>query len=671
MPREFTRLIDDYLGARGRLRSDLGRFEHRPEQVAMARAVMQALASAGCLVVEAGTGTGKTLAYLLPALIQGQKVMISTGTKNLQEQIVHKDLPLLQKHFQFKVAVMKGRANYLCWHRYRQFIQQPVFSFREEIGPFDLIRAWAERTATGDRSEVPGLPDDYRTWKEVSATGEQCLGSRCEDFEQCFVTRMRQQAQEAQLVVVNHHLFFADLSVRESGFGEVIPRINTLVFDEAHGLADAATDYFGLQVSTYRIADLVHDAGRLGFAGGVSAETSREIKRELEALEELSRRFFSEFGASSLRGNGSEEGRRFRLRPEHLTAEAKSAGGELAERLRGLAARFTEPGRKNETVALLAERAKVMAGDLENVIAMDDPDYVYWCEPRGRAVFLHRSPIDLGPILAERLLHADHTLIFTSATLAARRGKRWSFNYFKDALGLSQTPRPVEELKLDSSFDFQTQAILYLPAGLPSPEHPDFAPAVAAEMERIVAISRGRAFLLFTSWRNMTRVHEILAPRLPYPVLLQGDQPKSVLLQEFKQRQGAVLFATQSFWEGVDVVGPALTAVVIDKLPFASPSEPIVEARIDRIKRSGGDAFNSYQLPAAVLALKQGLGRLIRTRDDFGLLAVLDPRLHTRNYGKIFLDSLPAMPHTADLEEVRKFLANKEAGADQPRRKSG
>jgi len=674
MTHDFGRLIDDYLGARGKLQTDLGRFEHRPEQVAMARAVMQVLAQAGCLVVEAGTGTGKTLAYLLPALLQGGKVLVSTGTKNLQEQILHKDLPLLSKHFQFKAAVMKGRGNYLCWWRYRQFIRQPAFNFHEDIEPFQVIRTWAERTQTGDRAEVPGLPDDYGTWKEISASAEQCLGSRCEDFENCFITRMRREAQEANLVVVNHHLFFADLAVRESGFGEVIPRINTLVFDEAHGLADAATDYFGLQVSTYRIADLVHDARRAGFAGGVSLETQREVKRELEGLEEISRRLFQEFSASSLRGAAAEraeEGRRFRLRPELVSREAKIAGEELAERLRALAARFTELGRQNEAFALLAERGKATAGDLECVLAADDPDYVYWCEQRGRGVFLHRSPIDLGPILAERLLHADHTLIFTSATLAARHGKHWSFHYFKDALGLSQTGRPVSELKLDSSFEFQTQAILYLPRSLPSPERPDFAPAVAAEMERILAVSRGRAFLLFTSWRNMTRVYEILAPRLRYPALLQGDQPKSALLQEFKQRRNAVLFATQSFWGGVDVVGPALTAVVIDKLPFASPSEPIVEARIDRIKGLGGDPFNSYQLPAAVIALKQGLGRLIRARDDFGLLAVLDPRLHTRRYGKIFLDSLPAMPHTTDLEEVRQFLASKEGHANQPRRKSG
>jgi ATP-dependent DNA helicase DinG len=674
MTHEFGRLIDEYLGARGKLQADLGRFEHRPEQVAMARAVMQALAQAGCLVVEAGTGTGKTLAYLLPALIQGGKVLVSTGTKNLQEQILHKDLPLLRKHFQFKAAVMKGRANYLCWWRYRQFIRQPAFNFRDDLEPFQVIRTWAERTQTGDRAEVPGLPDDYSTWKEISASAEQCLGSRCEDFEQCFITRMRRAAQEANLVVVNHHLFFADLSVRESGFGEVIPRINTLVFDEAHGLADAATDYFGLQVSTYRIADLVHDAKRACFATGVSQETQREVKRELEALEELARGLFQEFGSSSLRGAGAEradEGRRFRLRPEMISPEAGSAGVELAERLRAFAARCAELGRQNEALGLLAERSQAIASDLESVLAADDPDYVYWCEQRGRGVFLHQSPIDLGPLLAERLLPVEHTLIFTSATLAARRGKNWSFHYFKDAMGLSQTGRPVAELKLDSSFEFQTQAILYLPRELPAPDHPDFALAVAAEMERIVAISRGRAFLLFTSWRNLTRVHEILAPRLPYPVLLQGDQPKSALLREFKQREGAVLFATQSFWEGVDVVGPALTAVVIDKLPFASPSEPIVEARIDRIKGLGGDPFSSYQVPAAVIALKQGLGRLIRTRDDFGLLAVLDPRLHTRGYGKIFLDSLPSMPHTASLEEVRKFLATRESQSNPPRRKSG
>jgi len=674
MSRDFSRLIDQYLGPAGKLRSDLGRFEHRPEQIAMARAVIQTLLEAGILVVEAGTGTGKTLAYLLPILLQGQKVIVSTGTKNLQEQILHKDLPILKKHLSFKAAVMKGRANYLCWDRYRRFLRQPEFPFRDEIEPFEKIRKWAEKTPTGDRAEVPGLPDDYATWRELSATAEQCLGTNCEDFERCFVTRMRREAQNAHLVVINHALFFADLSVREAGFGEVIPRANTLVFDEAHGLADAATDHFGFQVSTFRIAELIYDARRSVKFQSLSSESSREIKRELESLEQLSHRFFQAVAATATPNRAPEradEARRFRLRPEQISSDIKEAGEGLAERLRAFSARFTELGRKDESSKLLAERGTKTGADLESILAADDADYVYWCEQRGRGVFLHQSPIDLGPILAERLLHADHTLVFTSATLASRRGRQWSFNYFKDALGLSQSGRPVHELKLDSSFDFSEQAILYLPARMPAPEHPEFCRSVAEEMERIVEVTRGRAFLLFTSWRNLTRVHDLLADRLPYPVLLQGEQPRSALLQEFKERKNAVLFATQSFWEGVDVVGPALSAVVIDKLPFAAPTEPVVEARIERIKKLGGDPFQSYQVPAAVIALKQGLGRLIRTREDFGVLSVLDPRLRTRHYGKIFLDSLPEMPQTASLEEVRQFFAEREAEAPAPRRKPG
>jgi len=671
MARDSSRLIDQYLGPRGKLAADLGRFEHRPEQVDMARAVLKTLVEAGCLVVEAGTGTGKTLAYLLPILLQGQKVLVSTGTKNLQEQILRKDLPILQKHLSFKAAVMKGRANYLCWDRYRRFLRQPEFAFRDDIEPFAQIQKWAEKTDTGDRAEVPGLPDDYTTWRELSATAEQCLGTNCEDFENCFVTRMRREAQDARLVVINHALFFADLSVREAGFGEVIPRASTLVFDEAHGLADAATDYFGTQVSTYRIAELVYDARRSVQFQSLSPESSREIKRGLENLEQTSQRFFQAvpmLANPNRAGERADEARRFRLRPEHISSEVKEAGADLAERLRAFSARFAELGRQEESLKLVAERGAKTADELQSILAADNADYVYWCEQRSRGVFLHQSPIDLGPILAERLLHADHTLVFTSATLAARRGQEWSFNYFKDALGLSQSGRPVRELKLDSSFEFPEQAILYLPEGLPAPEHPEFGKAVAEEMARIVEVTRGRAFLLFTSWRNLTRVHDLLADRLSYPVLRQGEQPRSALLKEFKELKNAVLFATQSFWEGVDVVGPALSAVVIDKLPFAAPTEPVVEARIERIKKMGGDPFHAYQVPAAVIALKQGLGRLIRTREDFGVLSVLDPRLRTRRYGKIFLDSLPQIPQTASLEAVRKFFVEREAAAPSARR---
>lgn len=680
MERNYSRLIDQYLGPQGKLGAELGRFEHRPEQIAMARAVLQTLAEAGVLVVEAGTGTGKTLAYLLPILLAGEKVIVSTGTKNLQEQIMHKDLPLLRKHLSFRAALMKGRTNYLCWHRYRRFVHQPEFPFREEIKPFERIRQWAETTRTGDRAEVPDLPDDYLTWRELSATAEQCLGANCEDFEHCFVTRMRREAQDAQLVVVNHALFFADLSVRETGFGEVIPRAQTLVFDEAHGLADTAADYFGIQVSTYRLTELVHDVRRAVPFLSLSRESGHELRQELEQLEQAAARFFPAAAAAVGSGRTAERGdeaRRFRFRPEQISAEVTEAATILTDRLQALAIRLDELGRQDEAVKLLAERGKKIAAELNFLLAAADDESVYWLEQRGPGVFLRQTPIELGPLLAEKLFQAERTLVFTSATLATRHGRKWSFNYFKHSLGLNLAARPIVELQLDSSFDFAAQSILYLPEHLPAPEDSRFCAAAAEEMARIVEVSRGRAFLLFTSWRNLSQVHHLLAGRLDYPLLVQGEQPRSALLHRFKSLQNAVLFATQSFWEGVDVVGPALSAVVIDKLPFAAPTEPVIEARIERIRKLGGNPFQSFQLPAAVIALKQGLGRLIRTREDFGVLSVLDPRLHTRSYGRIFLASLPEMPRAKDLEEVRAFFARHEAqapGAGQgcgSRKKSG
>jgi ATP-dependent DNA helicase DinG len=662
---ELSRRISEFLGPRGYFAHKLPNYEHRPEQITMAREVLCAFQGARFLIVEAGTGTGKTFAYLVPALLSGQKVVISSGTKNLQEQIFFKDLPALARQFKFRATLMKGRSNYLCWYKYRNFLREPMFPFRKEIQAFKSIERWVTKTRTGDRAEIPDLPDDYATWREISATSEQCLGTKCPDFKQCFITRMRQEAQESDILIVNHHLFFADLSVRESGFGEVIPRYRTVIFDETHQLEDVATEYFGFQVSDFRIEDLARDMLRSLPVFIPDKPRQKGFQVELEKMRNLSKIFFR--AVAALAGarlaadvRHEDEGRRFLLEDDDLSGQIKDQGLELCRALKDLSARLSGFADKDAVPANLKERSEKISKELAFILKKDNPDFVYWCETRPRSHLLRASPLEIGPTLQDSLYTRLDTAVFTSATLATSQNNKWSFEYIKSRLGLDDMGSRVEELKLESSFDFQDQTVLYLPLTLPEPDDRKFIEAAALEMEELVKISRGRAFLLFTSFRNMYKIYEILSKRLDFPLLRQGQSPRTVLLDEFRKTDCAVLFATASFWQGVDVIGPALSLVVVDKLPFAPPSDPLVAARITRINELRGNAFHSYQVPAAVIALKQGLGRLIRSRNDFGILAVLDTRIRRRGYGRVFLASLPAMRITDDLGELRDFFKGKE-----------
>jgi ATP-dependent DNA helicase DinG len=637
VPSASSPTVASFFGPRGLLARTLPLYEERPGQARLAAAVAKVLTEGGTLLAEAGTGTGKTLAYLLPAVELGRRVVISTGTRNLQEQLLDKDIPILARALgrDLNVAVMKGRGNYLCLTRYRSFAQAGSFRRLDELPVFRAVEEWASETGTGDRGEIEDLPDNVDFWREISASSENCVGSSCSDFGPCWITQMRQRALEADIIVVNHHLLCADLAVKDSGYGEVIPEYDTVVLDEAHLLEDVATQYFGLVVSSYKIDDLGRDVDRELGAARLDAPVARA---EREALRERAQALFASVGATT---RGRRLGRGW-MSP--LVAEQ---AGAVLSRLEGLRTALMALTDRPEAVTAVAARAGSMRAELAFVLAAEDDSHVYFVETRGRGVHLRATPIDVSARLKASLFDKMRASILTSATLAVDGG----FDYLRQRLGIESST----ELLLASPFDFPRQAILYVPRRMPEPQSPAFVGRAADEIVRLLRLSRGRAFVLFTSYANMHSVAERIAGEVPYPILVQGEAPRGALLDTFRRTPGAVLLATASFWQGVDVAGEQLSCVIIDKLPFASPSDPVVEARIDRIRTRGGNAFVDYQVPVAILMLKQGLGRLIRTASDRGILAVLDSRLVERAYGRRFLESLPPARLVHDLAEVEEF----------------
>jgi ATP-dependent DNA helicase DinG len=627
-----------FFGPGGLLARALPAYEERPSQQRLSEATGRVLREGGMLLAEAGTGTGKTLAYLLPAVELGRRVVISTGTKNLQEQLVAKDLPLLARALgrDLSVAVMKGRGNYLCLLRFRSFAQAGSFRRLEEIPLFRAVEAWAPNTETGDRGEIADLPDAVEFWREIAASSENCIGQSCPDFEPCWVTRMRQQALAADLIVVNHHLLCADLAVKDSSnYGSVIPDYDAVILDEAHLLEDVATQYFGIHVSSHRVDDLCRDVERELKAAALDA---REVRAEVDTVRHHADAFFKllSLGAGRRLGRGWAQGR---------AAEAQSS---LLLRLEGLRTALLALPDRPEPINGLAARAQALASDLAFVARAEDDGHVYFTETRGRGVFLRATPIDVSGTLRELLFDRVRAAVLTSATLAVDGG----FAYMKARLGIE----PTEELLLPSPFDYGSQALLYVPRAMPEPREPAFVERAADEVAGLLEVSRGRAFVLFTSYANMNAVAERIASRVSYPLLIQGEAPKPVLLEAFRSTPGAVLLATASFWQGVDVAGEQLSCVIVDKLPFASPADPVVSARIDRLRARGGNPFGEYQVPVAVLMLKQGLGRLIRSASDRGILAVLDSRLVDRSYGRRFLASLPPTRLIRDPKQLEGFL---------------
>jgi len=646
----------------------------------MAQAVEQALEEKRHLIVEAGTGTGKTLAYLMPVIRSGKRVIISTGTKNLQEQLFYKDIPFLEQALfgapaaangkseaprgRLSVCYMKGRNNYLCRKKLYDLTDQPVLSGLEEIEQYRAISAWEKTTGTGDRAELAELPETSALWHKLDARSEACIGQKCSEWERCFITEMRRRGMESDIIIVNHHLFFADLAIKLQAEGApdagILPEAAAVIFDEAHELEDVAGNYFGISVSNLRVEDLARDVE-------ASLQHNRMLSASLSgalgSLRERSQFFFSllppgegRFAFETRREFLEENGDEFLSLNQALT--------RLAGELEGLP-------QKPEEIFNLVRRAQEIQVQLGFAMESDDRNTVFWIERRGgrgransqgrrgpkeqeetsrgrQNVFLQATPIDVGPILRECLWSKLDCAVLTSATLAVGGG----FEYIRQRLGLEHARESV----LPSHFDYENQALFYVPPDLPDARTPQFTALAADRIRKLLEITRGRAFVLFTSYAQMNDIHQRLLGELEFPMLRQGDAPKSALLEEFRLTPNAVLFATSSFWQGVDVQGEQLSCVIIDRLPFAVPSDPVVAARVKAIDADGGNAFFQYQVPAAVITLKQGFGRLIRSLHDRGLLVLLDNRILKKQYGRVFIESLPNYKKTTDMRMVEEFF---------------
>jgi ATP-dependent DNA helicase DinG len=653
--------MEEIFGRDGLIARAHPEYEYRPGQIEMAEAVLRAFEEKRHLIVEAGTGTGKTLAYLVPAIAaataRGGRVIISTGTKNLQEQLMEKDIPFLQKVLprKFSAAYMKGRNNYACLQRIKRAENSPVLEGLDELDYFDEVREWVRESQTGDRAELTGLPENLSFWRHIDARSEICTGQKCPDYDACFITRMRQRAMDADIVIVNHHLFFADLALRNSEYGQVLPDYSAVVFDEAHLVEDVAAEYFGAQVSSYQMEDLVRDLAQLPI-------TNVEANRDLTKISARVTRFADHFWMGLNSGRG-DEGRgpivpgTFARKKTNGEIEATPLGdaylgldGALARMETTLDALAEQP----PEVENLIRRVRQIRFDLQFIVAGDDKHFVYWLERRGRGTFLRASPIDVSSLLQDKLFEKVETVVLTSATLASAG----TFGFIKERLGLDEETR---DLIAPSSYDYENQAVLYLPPRMPDPRAPQWADAAAAEVVKILKATEGRAFVLSTSFAGMRALYERAAPEVDYPCLLQGTASKAGLLEKFRETPHAVLFATASFWQGVDVRGEQLSCVIIDKLPFAVPSDPVVAARQRYIDEQGGSSFYEYSVPQAIISLKQGLGRLIRSATDRGVLAVLDPRLRTKGYGRLFLESLPPCRVTSDIVDVARVFEQSEA----------
>jgi ATP-dependent DNA helicase DinG len=630
--------LERIFGPQGWLARHHPNYEYRRGQLEMAEAVEAALENHQHLIVEAGTGTGKTLAYLVPIIRSGQRVVISSGTKNLQEQIFFKDIPFLKKLFPaIRATLMKGRQNYLCRQKLYDIEKQPVLSGMEEVDLYAQIRAWEKRTPTGDRAELENLPDTSELWGRIDARTESCTGQKCAQFEKCFITWMHQRAAESDIIIVNHHLFFADLALRQMEFAALLPDYAALVFDEAHEIEDVATLYFGLQVSNYRVEELARDTEA---TLRVKSIQSPDVLAAVAEMRRRSEQFFELFPA--------REGRTAFDNRDKLLEANPGAYSSLLNAFVRLETELLRLRDRPEEINNLARRAVELRKGFEFVLESKERNFVFWWERRGRGVFLEASPIDVSALLRERLFEKVDTVVLTSATLAVGG----SFDFLKRRLGV---PTAKEKI-VDSHFDFARQALLYTPLHLPDPRQPGFARMAADEITQILKATRGRAFVLFTSHQQMRDVYGHVRRRLRYPLLLQGTAPRTALLDRFRSTPHAVLFATSSFWQGVDVQGQQLSAVIIDRLPFAVPSDPVVAARIRMINEDGGSAFTEYQTPEAVIALKQGFGRLIRSEADRGVLVILDHRIVRMPYGRAFFESLPGYRRTERLEDVKAFI---------------
>lgn len=617
----------------------------------MAEAVERSLGERRHLIVEAGTGTGKTLAYLLPTIRSGKRVIISTGTKTLQEQLFFKDIPFLEQHLgKLRVCYMKGRNNYLCRQKLYDLRDKPVLNGLEEIDHYQQIAEWEKSTEAGDRAELKTLPENSQLWPKLDARNDRCTGGDCKQFNRCFITEMRRRMAESDIIIVNHHLFFADMRVKmdtdnESG---VLPEFAAVVFDEAHELESVASDYFGITVSNLQFDELARDIQ-------VTLQQKNAITPGLlQALARLKDRAQFLFGLLPP-GQG-------RMAFEDRAGFLEENGSDyqvLMDTLSWVHSELEQVPEKPEEIGNFERRADDLKSHLAFILESNQSNTVFWIERRGELrrgrtgqvhTLLQATPIDISQLLKDHLFESVETVVLTSATLAVGGG----FQYVRRRLGVEH----ARELVVPSHFDYVNQALLYVPPDLPDPRAESFVAQAAEKIRRLLEITQGRAFCLFTSYSQMHQLHDLLLGEMKFPMLLQGSAPKNALLEEFRATPNAVLFATSSFWQGVDVQGEQLSCVIIDRLPFAVPNDPIVAARVRAVNDAGGNAFYEYQVPAAVIALKQGFGRLIRSVKDRGLLALLDNRVIKQRYGRVFLESLPAYRKTKDLADVESFFSS-------------
>ena len=627
------------LDADGPISGFLSGFAPREAQIQMAEAVENTIACAGALVVEAGTGIGKTLAYLVPAMLSGERVIISTGTKTLQDQLFFRDLPLVKEALglSIKPALLKGRSNYLCLHRMTIARTEGRLPSREAVLELEVVQDWSARTVDGDLSIANVITEESGLMPFVTSTADNCLGGDCPQFDDCFVARARKEAQDADIVVVNHHLLFADMAIKQSGFGEVLPGAAAFIIDEAHQAPETATRFFSVSITARQVQDLCRDflaesAGASG-AMGILREPVADCLQKLREIQLVIAENMPERGSwDELVNNAAARGALQAL--DQSIHSLASSGEKLAGSARGL----------DGCIERLAE----LQARLDRFDAGQTGDEVRWFERRGRGFALHITPLEVAGVFNDFRAMAHAAWVFTSATLAVKG----DFRHFTDLMGLDD----AKTLQLDSPFDYQKNALMWLPDKVPEPRDPEFVPALLQQVVPLLKASHGRAFLLFTSHRSLKRAAELLAGEIEFPLFVQGTQPRSLLLEKFRESGEGVLLGSASFWEGVDVIGEALSLVVIDKLPFAAPDDPVMEARSNALRRSGGNPFTQLYLPQAVISLKQGAGRLIRDVNDRGALVVCDPRIRTKSYGRVFLESLPPMKQVEERAEVEEFL---------------
>jgi len=655
--RTTTLAAREVLGPSGPLSRSLSGYEDRPGQLAMTDAVERALRDERVLVCEAGTGTGKTLAYLVPAILSGKKIVVSTATRALQEQIFAKDIPLIRQTLGLPVsaALMKGLANYLCLRRFGEYRSSADTLLASGGRALAVIEEWASRTASGDVAEIADLSEDEPIWQEVTSSSDTRIGLGCPHFAECFVTRMKREAEAARIVVVNHHLFFADLALRGPHAGAVIPDYDAVIFDEAHQLEDVATDFFGIRVSSARIRSILRDADRAFVAAGLTDKLTRKGEGAVlaEVARDVAERFFADVAAATARSSesGARGGAESRttIAREFWSGAVMASYHKLDSVLEALGA-YAEARQTSEAIEIVVRRTRQLRDDMASIVD-GAKNQVTWAEVRSRSAAIGASPVELASLLKGRLFAQVPAVVLTSATLTANH----SFAFLRSRLGLDDDEIPVVELEVSSPFDYPERALVYVPRDLPEPTDPAWFSAAKPRIAALIDASGGGAFVLCTSKRTMHALHASLERVPSRPLFVQGEAPKGALLDKFRSAKNAVLVATMSFWEGVDVPGNALRLIIIDKIPFQVPTDPVVLARSAAIEADGKNPFLDYHVPSAAITLKQGFGRLIRSRRDAGVVAILDSRVHTKGYGRTLLGSLPPAKRTDDLAEALSF----------------